>query len=132
MSGKAYVCEMKFRTIRLHDEGQYFSWIIYKFYDYYAGYTKDYSEAFKVVFIFLLAFFPIVYIIFDCKNLAPIWCVNTYCSFTDIYKKNFSASLPPINSELQYNSWWIKSFQTIISTILLAFFISGLRQRFKQ
>lgn len=121
LAGKTYVSEMLFRKLRLYKEKNYFSWFIYWFYDFFGGYTQNYIRPIIWFCVFTTIIFPLYYLFFEC-----------HCNYNSIFIKSFAASIPLLKTDLQYSNWWIHSFQSIISTILMTFFILALRKRFKQ
>jgi len=56
-------------------------------------------------------------------------------SLNDSMQLSFSASFPyliKVPDVLHYDVWWVKLIQTLLSSILIAFFIIALRKKFKQ
>jgi len=131
---KSYVSEMYIRQKILKKEKKYISWLMYKFYEIFAYYTQDFIRPFSWYIASTFFIFPLFYYanyiysnsIFSYKKLSSLgWNISHYI------QKSFAASLPFISTELTYENWWIKSFQIIFSTILIAFFIFALRRKFR-
>ena len=135
MSSMAYSSEIDVakRQIGYHIDDnklRYFSkhsleYLILQFYGVFGGYTQNFIRPLTVFLISTLVFFPLVYMFFE---------VNTFNTFSlpESLEKSISNSLPFIKTDLKYESWTLKSFQTLFSTIILTFTILGLRNRFKQ
>lgn len=126
LSGNAYVSEMEMRKLRLYKEKRYVSWFIYWFYDKFGSYTQNFLRPFYLFLLFTFIVFPLIYFFFD----------TTFFLFSEVsksYQKSVASALPFLKSDLLEDSnWWLKSFQTFFSGILLTFFILALRKRFKQ
>lgn len=121
LSGKAYVSEMTFRQLRLYLEKDYFSWFIYWFYDFFGGYTQNYVKPIFWLFSLTTLIFPSYYFIYENSN-----------DVNDVFIKSIAASIPWLQTNLQYENWGILAFQKTLSTILLTFIILALRKRFKE
>lgn len=133
LSGKAYVSEMKMRMNRLRKERNYISWCIFCFYDVFGGFNQNFIRPLKWFMLFTIVIFPSYYILFENFNIFNIHPSNNAdYSVINAFIKSISASIPLIKTDLNYLNWWVQSCQTIISTILITFFILALRKRFKQ
>lgn len=132
LSGKAYVSEMTIRKKRLKIDNEYFPWFIYSFYDFFGGYTQNFKRPFISLVVSSILVFPILYLIFE-SNLQNIdETTKFFYEIKIVLQKSISATFPFLKSKLYSENWWLSSFQTIFSSILLAFFILALRKRFKQ
>jgi len=131
---KSYVSEMKMKQNYLYKQKEYFTWSMYKFYEIFASYTQDFIRPFIWYIISTLLIFPVsyylnylirnnIYSFSEIKTLS--WNIPHYLQLS------FAASLPLINTNLAYSSWWIQTLQIIFSTILITFFIFALRRRFR-
>lgn len=137
LSGNAFVSEMVWRKAIFKNEKKWLDFFIYWLYGVFGGYTQDYKRSIKWFFLCSLLVFPLFYFV-----EYNFWYGDSWgCSFIDAvefnsvnnsFEKSISASLPFLKTDLEYLSWWSKSFQTIISSILLTFFILALRKQFKQ
>lgn len=134
MSGLSYISEMEMRKRRLGyavDDGKrYFSkdaitYLIYFFYGFFGGYTQNFIRPIIIFFSSTLIIFPIIYLFYE---PFPINHFNLNMSI----QKSLANSLPLIKTDLLYKNWYLKTFQTVFSTIILTFVILALRKRFKQ
>lgn len=121
MAGKAYVSEMKFRQLRLKLEKNYFSFFIYWFYDFFGGYTQNYTKPIIWFVAFTFLIFPQYYFLYENHN-----------GLRDVYIKSIAASSPWLQTTLNYENWGILAIQKTFSAILLTFIILALRKRFKE
>jgi len=131
-SGLAYISELTMRERRLRIEGSWGSWIIYRIYDLFGAYTQSFIRPFLWYSLFTFLIFPLYYLFFDGVKFGIYAHITKVHSLFESLEMSLSASLPLLKSELVYESFWIKSIQSIISGILLTFFILALRKRFKQ
>lgn len=122
LAGHAFKSEMHFRLIELWQDKKYGEYIISKTYKWLCEYNLNYT---RPLYLLLLSFsiFIIPYIVIDFDLVSAI-------------KKSFSGTLPLIIKSSESPSennyfYWVYSFQTLISTILLALFILSLRRRLK-
>ncbi|MBQ0768637.1 MAG: hypothetical protein KBT58_05055, partial [Bizionia sp.] len=133
LSGKAYISELTIRKYRLWKERSYISWFIYSFYDLFGGFTQNYIKPLKWFLFLTLFLFPLYYLLFENFDVFSLYPLEYQdCSVTNAFIKSLSASFPLIKTNLYYNNWWMQAIQILISTILITFFILGLRKRFKQ
>ena len=130
LAGKAYRSQMLMRQKAIGQDIRkkrgfttaVFDWIIYLIYRSFSGFTQSYLRPLFLLLFVNVAIFPFYY------------CHYEMNSFTDGIRKSLNASLPYLKIDigtLTYNVWWVKSLETLISTILLAFFIIAIRKRFK-
>ncbi len=121
LTGRSYVSELKFRQQRLLIEKKYFSWFVYWFYDIFGGFTESYVRPtfWFVSLTFLI--FPQYYRLFE----------DNTSHYSEFYIKSLAASAPWLQTELEYQSWFIVAFQKTLSAILLTFIILALRKRFR-
>ena len=132
LSGKAYISEMTIRKKRLWQDKNYLSWFIYSFYDIFGGFTQNYIKPLVWLLVLTVFLFPLYYLFGECLLFDSQFNLIRNCNIGDVFKKSFASSIPFIKTDLVYANWWVQSFQTIISTILLTFLILALRKRFKQ
>lgn len=142
MSGLAYISEMEMRKKRLGYEIdddrrhlfryilRYFTkksleYIVYFIYGSIGGYAQNFSKPLSAFLISTFIGFPLIYLFAE-TNSTGIY------DLPESLQKSISNAFPIIRSELEYQYWSLKAFQTIFSSILLAFIILGLRKRFKQ
>ncbi|MGY6647433.1 hypothetical protein [Wenyingzhuangia sp. IMCC45574] len=96
-------------------------WFIYWIYGRFSGFTQSIVT-------------PIVLFIFSSIILYPaIYYFIEWNTLSDSLQMSIAASIPYIkpSKHIEYLSWWIKLSETIINTMLLAFFLISLRKRFK-
>ncbi|MCF2873349.1 MULTISPECIES: pentapeptide repeat-containing protein [unclassified Tenacibaculum] len=122
LSGYSYVSEMEMRKKRLWKEKKYVDWFIYKFYDFFGGYTQDYVRPLFCLFLLLIVS-SIIYFFIDYNLLKAI-------------QRGLKGSIPylQIDIEKPFKGYWLiwKNIQLMLSGTFIAFFILALRKRFKQ
>ncbi len=145
LSGKAYRSEMLMRRYRLHNSFKktfwffnhdFYEWFIYWIYGRCSGFTQSILTPLFLIVFMIFGFATIYYL--DCLNTyTNVWDCNymesfQYTSILDSLQRSLAAALPVFKTDLIYSSWWIKSFESLVCSILLVFFILSLRKRFKQ
>lgn len=131
-SGLAYISELTMREKRLRLERSWGSWIIYKIYELFGAYTQNFIRPLLWYSLFTFIIFPLYYLLFEGVELGSFVQITKIHSLSEALEKSLAASLPVLKSNLVYESFWIKSIQSIFSGVLLTFFILALRKRFKQ
>lgn len=131
LSAKAYRSEMLIRRKLMLEnakEKYFFSsktieWIIFWVYGRVSGFNQSFITPVMVLLCSTLLIFPLYYHYFENSSIA------------NSFKKSVSATIPyfyKAEAFLKFQNWWVSSSQSLISSILLAFFIIALRKRFKQ
>ncbi len=125
---KSYVSEMKMREKQLNK----FSLmrLMYRMYSIFAGYTQDFIKPFLWYMFFTVLFFPTLYHFIQNDYLIKGTQHSSFEVFR-LLKLSFAASMPLISTDFEYPSWWVKSIQIIISTVLITFFVLAIRRKFK-
>jgi uncharacterized protein YjbI with pentapeptide repeats len=130
LAGKAYRSEMHmlrkiFKKEFVQKKGcttATFDLLIYGFYGFLSGFTQSYVRPLILLLASIFIIFPLCF--YNLENN----------SFSESIQKSLNAALPYLKVDvngLTYEVWWFKSLITLISTILLTFFIIALRKRFK-
>jgi uncharacterized protein YjbI with pentapeptide repeats len=130
LAGKAYRSEMLMRLKDYWREflkkkgltSATFDLLIYGIYGLLSGFTQSYARPLILLLASIFIIFPLCF--YNLENN----------SFSESIQKSLNAALPYLKVDVNgliYKVWWFKSLITLISTILLTFFIIALRKRFK-
>ncbi len=130
LSDRAYVREMIMKQKHyfiLAKERCFFSfnsidWLLYKIYYFVSGFNRSYTRPLVLLIFTSMFLFPILYSIFENDNLK------------DSMIKSLGSSIPfffDVTDSVKYDGWGLHSSQSLISAILMAFFLIALRRRFR-
>jgi hypothetical protein len=128
----SYASEMKMKQKTLLKRNEYFSWSVYKFYEIFAAYTQNFIRPLTWFVFLTFLIFPMVYFVLEIScNMEGSFISFVQDTILNCLQNSVGASIPFISSSLKNDFWWIQSFQTIFSAILLTFFVLALRRRFR-
>jgi len=148
LSGKAYRSEMLMRRFSLHSSfisnwykgliifnNFLWEWLFYLLYGRLSGFTQSILTPFVLMLSTVLGF-GTFYFYIRLKEYSTFWGCKIidsieHVSFSDTLQFSLSVASPLFKTDLQYSNWWVQSFEKLIATILLVFFILALRKRFK-
>jgi len=135
MSGYAYSSEMEMRYRRLGRElderKNYISskgleFLVYLFYGRIGGYTVNFVRPLAIFLILTFLIFPFIYGFLEPEDTMIL-------DLPSGLKKSILGGFPIIKlTNIESDLWLLRTFQAILSVILIAFIILGLRKRFKQ
>ncbi|MFY0603691.1 MAG: hypothetical protein JXQ93_07055 [Flavobacteriaceae bacterium] len=129
-SGYCYSSELAMRKKRLRIEGSYLQFLVYSIYGFFGGYTQDFRRPLYWLLFSTFLLYPFFYYSSIVENLSLTdMNISGYASSLEI---SFSSTFPFLKTDLSFGSWWLKASQTLVSGVLLTFFILALRKRFKQ
>ncbi|MGH1388479.1 pentapeptide repeat-containing protein [Kordia sp.] len=131
LSSKAYYSEMEMRFLRHKKEYRLFSvksnitYFLFSIYKFFSGYLQSYERPFFFLLLSTLIIFPFFY---AWTNTLSEILLNL--SKVKPFQMSIDATIPFYSFE--YNSnWFLYRAQSLISIILISFFILALRKKFK-
>ncbi|MCT4664640.1 MAG: hypothetical protein N4A45_05340 [Flavobacteriales bacterium] len=137
--GKAYFSEMEMKRRVLNLQNKYsWEWIVHQIYYYVGGYTVDYSKPLGILLFLVFIGWPFINI-WIINDFSPIhenaWSLFKFLESVKIeYLLGGIDALPFLKIGSSFNNEvpkYLLKVEILINTIVLAFFILGVRRRYK-